>query len=393
MSTRNSLLKESFLAALPKLTITKDPNDDFTAASSLRSHANEELPNLNESRNKSIIRRPIYTFKESANYIARYQNAHKKTLSNSINIEYTDRIEKIEEEKGFSQLESNFIQKYQNKYDKLLQDHIKLKAKCADYEKCIEMLQQENQEMLKFKKELETLKNEKANVAKAITLKRSKKSNKLDAHLIELFSKETSKEYISEKEIEELEVLLNEEKKKSEQFSELFTQEHKKNIILHDQVNILNGVISLLKVCEKGGDSTESIIKLLKDKNEEYYSQLVSYSDQVYEKTLENRQFLYQNETIAKDLRDCKEKLKELPELRSHITTLLQLIRKLRQEINNAAKSHLLRITTNNINRNEDHEEFISKITTIADQAKEDLVAILKNNLGKMMNMTSIGSE
>jgi hypothetical protein len=95
---------------------------------------------------------------------------------------------------------------------------------------------------------------------------------------------------------------------------------------------------------------------------------------------------------IAKDLHDCKIKLKELPELRSHITTLLQLIRKLRQEINSAAKSHLLKITASNTS-NEAHEEFISKITTIADQAKEDLITMLKSNLGKIMNVTSLGSD
>ncbi|OMJ74419.1 hypothetical protein SteCoe_26678 [Stentor coeruleus] len=392
MSTRSGLLKETFLAGLPKLTVTKDPNDDFTAASSLRSHVNEEFPSLNESRNKSMIRRPVYAFKNSANYITRYQKIHKKTLSTINNSEFPDSIEKIEEEKGFSQLEDSFIKRYQNKYDELLQDHIKLKSKCEDYEKCIEMLQQENQEMLKFKNELQAIKNEKANITKAITLKRSLKSHQIDAQLIGLFSKETSKEYINEREIEQLDELLTEEKKKSEQFSELFTQEHNKNVILHDQVKILNGVIGLLKISEKGGDSTESMIKLLKDKNEEYYSQLVVYSDQLYEKTLENRQLLHQNETLAKDLRENKDKLKELPELRSHITTLLQLIRKLRQEINDAARKHLMKITTNHSD-SETNEEFISRITTIADQAKEDLVTILKSNLGKMMNVTSFGSD
>lgn len=84
--------------------------------------------------------------------------------------------------------------------------------------------------------------------------------------------------------------------------------------------------------------------------------------------------------------------MKELPELRSHITTLLQLIRKLRQEINSAAKSHLLKIATSNTN-NQAHEEFISRITTIADQAKEDLISILKSNLGKMMNVSSLGTD
>lgn len=287
MSTRSGMLKETFLAGLPKLTITKDPNDDFTAASSFRSHANEEFPSLNESRNKPMIRRPVYTFKNNVNYITRYQKINKKALSTSVNPEFTDRIDKIEEEKAFSQLEDSFIQRYQNKYDELLQENIKLKSKCEDYEKCIEMLQQENQEMLKFKNELDKIKNEKASISKALTVKRSMKSHQIDVHLIELFSKETSKEYVNEREIEELDKLLTEEKKKSEQFSELFTQEHKKNIILHDQVKILNGVIALLKVSEKGGDSTENMIKLLNEKNEEYYSQLVVYSDQVYEKTLE----------------------------------------------------------------------------------------------------------
>lgn len=92
-----------------------------------------------------------------------------------------------------------------------------------------------------------------------------------------------------------------------------------------------------------------------------------------------------QNASIAKDLHKCQEKLKEIPELRSHITTLLGLIRKLRQEITEAAQHHLSTMKT--VDRDsQDHEEFISKITNIADQAKDDMVSMLKSNLGRMMS-------
>ncbi|OMJ82703.1 hypothetical protein SteCoe_16525 [Stentor coeruleus] len=396
MSTRSGLLKDTLFSGLPKLVNTRDANDDFTAASSLRSHVNDELPNLSDSRNKSMSRRSVYTFKNHGNHIIRYQKTHKKNLSSTTNnteliekLEKLEKIEKIEEENVNSILDDSFIQKQQTKNDELLQENKILKNKCEELESQVQKLQKENSNLLKHKDELEALKDEKAKIAKALTLKRSMKAPKIDVKLIELFAKDTSKEYISERELEELELLLTEEKKKSEQFSELFTQEHKKNIILHEQVKVLNGVIDLFKVYENRSDSSESILKLLKEKNDEYYSQLVKYSDQVYEKTLENRQLIYQNSALAKDLQKSNEKMKELPELRSHITTLLQHIRKLRQEITEAAHYHLSRMAGNH-DKNEEHEEFISKITTIADQAKEDLVSILKTNLGKMMSSNSL---
>lgn len=296
MSARNSLLKDTFFTGLPKLAINRDSNDDFTAASSLRSHVNEELPNLNDSRNKSMSRRQVYTFKNHSNHIVRYQKTHKKTLSSNNNTELLEKLEKldkfdkfdkIEEENANSILDDSFIQKQQTKSDELLQENRILKNKCEEYEKQVQKLQKENEKLLNYKKELEALKDEKANIAKALTLKRSMKTPRIDVKLIELFAKDTSKEYINERELEELELLLIEEKKKSEQFSELFTQEHKKNVILHEQVTVLNGVIDLFKVYENRGDSSEGILKLLKEKNEDYYLQLVKYSDQVYEKTLE----------------------------------------------------------------------------------------------------------
>lgn len=88
-------------------------------------------------------------------------------------------------------------------------------------------------------------------------------------------------------------------------------------------------------------------------------------------------------------MQKSNEKMKELPELRSHITTLLQHIRKLRQEITQAANYHMSRYAKSH-DKNDEHEEFITKITTIADQAKEDLVSILKSNLGKMMSSNSL---
>ncbi|OMJ86303.1 hypothetical protein SteCoe_12216 [Stentor coeruleus] len=395
MSTRNSLLKNSVFSGLPKLVTIKDTNDDFTAASSLKSHLNDELPSLNDSLNKSMTRRSVYTFKNHSNHIVRYQKTHKKNLSSNNNteliekLEKLEKIDKIEEENVNSNLDDSFIRKQQTKNDELLQENKFLKNKCEEYEKQVQKLQKENQDLLKHKKELEAIKEEKANIAKAITLKRSMKIPKIDVKLIELFAKDTSKEYINERELEELELLLTEEKKKSEQFSELFTQEHKKNVILHEQVKVLNEVIDLFKVYENRGDPSENILKVLKEKNEEYYSQLIKYSDQAYEKTLENRQLIYQNAVLATNLQKSNEKMKELPELRSHITTLLQHIRKLRQEITEAAHYHLIRIS-GSYEKNEEDEKFITKIATIADQAKEDLVSILKNNLGKMMSSVSL---
>ncbi|OMJ93712.1 hypothetical protein SteCoe_3278 [Stentor coeruleus] len=384
MSGRSGLAKDTFLSMLPKLITNKDISDEANAGSSLRSHGgNDELPNINDSRQKISARRPVYVFKSNANFTYRKQKNHKKALNLSQNPEVKEKIDKIEEEGA--NLDESFLRINQAKQDELLQENIKLKDKCEKYEKTIEVLQQENLSLLQYKNELDTYKDEKIQITKVLSEKMSLKEAQVDAKLVKLFSGEQSKDYIIKRQLEELQTLLIEEKKRSEQFSELFSQEHKKNIILHDQVKVLNGVIELLKIFENRGNSTDNIIKLLKDKNDEYYSQLVKYSDQVYEKTLENRQLINQNACIAKDLHKSQEKLKELPELRSHITTLLGLIRKLRQEITEAAQNHLYSMSTMD-GDNQEHEEFLSKITNIADQAKDDVLSMLKSNFGRMMS-------
>ncbi|OMJ88217.1 hypothetical protein SteCoe_9876 [Stentor coeruleus] len=384
MSGRSGLIKDTFLSILPKLSITRDTSDEFSAASSLRSHGGtDELPSINDSRLKISARRPVYAFKNNANFIYRKQKTNKKALNSSQNLDLIEKIDKIEEE-GVN-LDESFVRINQAKQDDLLQEISQLKTKCEKYEKIIESLQQEKSTLLRYKNELDTYKDEKMQINRVLTEKMTLKGSQVDAKLVRLFSGEQSKDYVAERELEELQELLIEEKKRSEQFSELFSQEHKKNVILHDQVKMLNGIIELFKIYENRGNSTDGIVKLIKDKNNEYYSQLVIYSDQVYEKTLENRQLRNQNAFLAKDLRKSQEKLKEIPELRSHVTTLLGLIRKLRQEITDAAQHHLFDMAKID-GDTQKHEDFIFKITNIADQAKDNMVSMLKSNLGRMMS-------
>lgn len=286
MSGRSGLLKDTFLAALPKLNITRDTSDEISAGSSLRSRGGtDELPGINDSRHKISARRPVYVFKSNTNFVYRQQKTHKKTLSSNQNQDLKEKIDKIEEE-GVN-LDESFVRIHQVKQDELLQENEKLKDKCEQYEKIIDKLQHENLRLLQYKNELDTYKDEKIQITKVISEKMTLKGAQVDAKLVRLFSGDQSKDYIVERELEELQALLIEEKKRSEQFSELFSQEHKKNIILHDQVKVLNGVIELLKIYENRGNPTDGMVKLLKDKNDDYYSQLVKYSDQAYEKTLE----------------------------------------------------------------------------------------------------------
>lgn len=94
-----------------------------------------------------------------------------------------------------------------------------------------------------------------------------------------------------------------------------------------------------------------------------------------------------QNSALVKKIHENEEKCEELVQLRAHVTTLLLLIKNMRQEIKTVAFNHSKR---NSVSDKEEPGLVFNDIASIAAKAKKDLVGILSTSLGKIMSFSNI---
>ncbi|OMJ93711.1 hypothetical protein SteCoe_3277 [Stentor coeruleus] len=215
-----------------------------------------------------------------------------------------------------------------------------------------------------------------------------------DVKLVGLFSKKSMKEMANEKDIKECLYELDIEKERYERLHEKFEGEKRKTSVLQQQVHDLNLIITGLNEIIKenslekpniqsSSSECENFIKALQQKNHEQFLKLIEFSDELFSKSLENKEMYIQNSALVNKLQKNEEKNVELVQLRAHVTTLLLLIKNMRQEIKTVAFNH------SKINSESDKVEpglIFNDIKSIATKAKNDLFGILSSSLGRIMN-------
>ncbi|OMJ89023.1 hypothetical protein SteCoe_8946 [Stentor coeruleus] len=116
-------------------------------------------------------------------------------------------------------------------------------------------------------------------------------------------------------------------------------------------------------------------MQLLQNKNIEYINLCLKNADSVFEKTIEIKAIQEQKDKILKEFLKKQEDVKEIPCLRQHITTLLELLRNLRSNIKKVADEHRSNEKDQEIDSKND---IVDKISKIAENSKINLIDNMK---------------
>ncbi|OMJ88216.1 hypothetical protein SteCoe_9875 [Stentor coeruleus] len=350
-------------------------------------------------RPKSNISTPKYIDNFLSKDQSSYNDLYKEIFKLNSCIRECEEKEKLSEGKITNLQE---LVRILNENNKILEEQNKnLIAKNIELENLKEnnkTLEEQNKNLIAKNIELESLKEKKEEKVEEVSegrgfIRKNTHANDFDVKLVGLFSKKTMKEMANEKDIKECLYELEIEKERYELLTEKFEGEKRKTGVLQQQVNDLNLIIKGLGEMAKENTpqksyiqasslECENFIKALQQKNHEQFLKLIELSDDLFSKSLENKEMHIQNNSLVKKIHENEEKNEELVQLRAHVTTLLLLIKNMRQEIKTVAYNHSKR---NSVSDKEEPEFIFNDIASIAAKAKKDLVGILSTSLGRIM--------
>ncbi|OMJ74323.1 hypothetical protein SteCoe_26771 [Stentor coeruleus] len=222
-----------------------------------------------------------------------------------------------------------------------------LKIKILNLEQTIKILNIENESLKHFKFECQLLSNELDLAYDTIkTLQPTKtfeiKEESTKRLIQNLFTSLSGGQILKKTgstDIDSLKSELINERQNANMFRKQFEmQEALCKKFMNEKV-MLEEMIKILKLDNKkeGEDSVE----YFKSKSAEYLGKVIKTSDELFEKSVQIKSLSEQREKLVKELNLTKENSKEMPELKQHISFLLQLIRNMRSNIKKAASKHI----------------------------------------------------
>lgn len=226
-----------------------------------------------------------------------------------------------------------------------------LKIKILNLEQTIKTLNIENESLKHFKSECQLLTNEldlaydtikTLQPAKTPEIKEESTKRLIQNFVISMSGSQTLKKTGST-DIDSLKYELANEKENANMYRKQFEmQEALCKKFINEKV-MLEEMVRVLKLDDENGNGStfdEGSIGYLKRKNAEYLGKIIKAADELFEKNMQIKSLSEQREKIVKELNLTKENSKEMPELKQHISFLLQLIRNMRSNIKKAASKH-----------------------------------------------------
>ncbi|OMJ86663.1 hypothetical protein SteCoe_11747 [Stentor coeruleus] len=226
-----------------------------------------------------------------------------------------------------------------------------LKIKILNLEQTIKTLNIENESLKHFKFECQLLRNEldlaydtikTLQPTKTPEIKEESTKRLIQNFVMSLSGSQTLKKSGST-DIDSLKYELANEKENSNMYRKQFEmQEALCKKYMNEKV-MLEEMVTILKLNDgkiNEGIVDEGSVGYLKRKNTEYLGKIIKTADELFEKNMHIKSLSEQREIIVKELNLTKENSKEMPELKQHISFLLQLIRNMRSNIKKAASKH-----------------------------------------------------